>query len=197
MRNKIIITLYFASIVLLAFAFKKWSENSRKNNQFLKYLAVNESFDLDNFIDSEEYEFYGERIEIKSNCITALYITCSTGCLPCINDIVSYNDFFKKEGFMNMPVQQFVIVLDSIKKRALRFIKTTEFITPVAFGNDNKYSPFLQSYGHFSDTQQLLLIHNNRKKVFFRVRLSKGKMTSYKYKQNLLNSANKFFKLLE
>jgi len=183
MKNKYIITLYLVSIILLALSVKMWSE---RKNRPKSYLAVNETFDLQKFIDSEEYQFHSEKIKVKPDHITALYVINSSGCTPCINNVISFTYYLEKKNFNSMPVQQFVVVIDSSKNRLLRFIKTTDFVTPVAFGYDDNYAPYLQSFGNIRDSRQLLFISNDNNKIFFRLHLSKGKMTTDSYKEKMI-----------
>lgn len=190
MKNKLIIAFYLLSIILLALSMKM---RIHWKNRPKPYLVLNEIFDLQKFIDSEKYQFHGEKIKLKSNHITALYVINSAGCSPCINNVISFNYYLEKKDFNGISVQQFVVAIDSSKKRLLRFVKTAEFVTPVAFGYDEKYAPYLQSFGKSRNSSQLLFISNDYKKVFFRLLLSKGQMTSDIYKDKMINNAEQAF----
>jgi len=190
MINKLSITFYLLGIVLLSVTAKMWSD---KKAQPKLYLTVSEPFDFELFMNSDNYESYGDKLNVKPDVITALYVISSASCSSCINEIISYNYYFKQNGFKNTPVQQFVVVLDSSRKRALRFVKTTEFITPVAFGYDEKYAPFLTTFGEMQDKRQLLLIDNNSQTIFFRIHLRKGSMSSISSKEKILKIAEKAF----
>lgn len=191
MMNKLSITLYFLSIVLISVTIKMWSE---KRNQPNHYFTLNEKFDFESFLNSDNYEIYGDTLNIKSDLITAMYVINSASCSSCINEIVGYNSYFRQYGFYNTPVQQCVVVLDSSRKRAVRFVKTTEFVPPVLYGYDDKFAPFLTTFGEMQDNRQLLLIDNNSQTIFFRLHLRKGKMSSIFEKKKILKIAENAYK---
>ena len=184
--KKLPIICYLLGIILIAITLKI---RSGHNTQKSAYIAVNENLDLNEFLNSEKFEFYGEKYQLKPNHITALFVISSAQCKPCINEVINFNYFFLKYNLKTLPIQQCVAIIDSSKKRALRFIKTTEFITPVVFGNDEKYVPFLHSFGSRKVNRQLLLINNNSNTVFFRIHLKKGKMTSESLMKKIIKNA--------
>ena len=70
-------------------------------------------------------------------------------------------------------------------------LKTTEFITSVLFGHDNKFASILQSYGNSKDQRQIILFDNNSQTIFFRTHLKKGEKSSDYEKESMLYEAKK------
>jgi hypothetical protein len=186
--NKLAIILYLGGIVFLALAAKTWRENRSLLNPYIK---VNEQFDINSFLDSSDYSHRGDKFELKPDHITVLYLLTSADCSPCYNEVISFNYYFQKYGFEEKDIQQLVIVIDPNKKQINRFVKTTEFITPVLYGHDKKFANILQSYDNLKDYRQIILFDNNSRSVFFRAHLTKGEMTSDSHKVDILSEAKR------
>ena len=153
-------------------------------------METNEKFDLNEFINSKSYSKKSDIIDKNTNTITAIYVISTTACSPCLNEVIGYSKFINKNNFNDLPVLQIVAVIDSIPKRAMRFVKTAEFIIPVIWGSDNKYKPVLQKYGNQKETQQLILYDKELKVIFFRTILSKTP-TSEIFKKTIFEKAKR------
>lgn len=86
-----------------------------------------------------------------------------------------------------------VAFIEQNTKKALRLVKTTEFVTPVIYGYDDKYAPFLLSFGAKTTKRQLLLIDNKSGKIFFRMLLPLSKPADDSYRKEMTTKAKKSF----
>ena len=173
-KNITAILFFIGGIILVILAGKIWFE--RNNQESKLFLNENEIFDLNYFIESSVNLSDDKRINLNEKSIIVLFLTTDDICSPCINEAISYTYYFKKFGFGGNNPQQLVVVVDPDKKRIKRFVKTTEFITPVLYGHDNKYDTFFQSYDLKEDQRQLILFDNNSRRVFFRAHWIRGIM---------------------
>lgn len=187
--KKLTIVLYLVGFVFIGLSVKKLVESSIYKNESNKFLLVNELFDLKNFLHSDKYKIYGDNIEIKPNHITALYVITSVSCSVCINEIIKYNHFFNDKTILDKSIQQFVVLVEKDNNKALRLVKTTEFVTPVIYGYDTQYLINLLSFGKATSKRQLLLIDNDSKKIFFKTLLPLSKPTDISYKEKIIREA--------
>jgi len=178
---------YGIGIILIILTIRTWKKNQAINKDY--FVAVDVSFNIGEFMNSDSFDWYGDKFSPDSNAVTALHLIKTTSCSGCTNEIIGYYRFLKDNGFMNMKVQQFVVVIDTVKSKALRFIKTSELFEPVMYGSDTNYTDFLRTFGLNVEDRQLILISNSKNKIFFRTVLQKSRMSSIKYKKGIIKEA--------
>lgn len=189
--NKITIAFYIIGIFFFVLAGKLWIENTNQNEFDDKYISVNEPFNFNDFINI--LEPYGDIPELDHSKITALFIMNSNSCNQCINEIINYNLFLEEKKINDQPIQQLIILLDRNKKKTLRFIKTTEFITAVFFGYDERFTSSLQKFADETVTSQLIFVDSKRNNIFFRVNVLQGRIGSIEDKQTIFHEVEKAY----
>lgn len=191
MVKKTVVVLYISGLILLILAIKMRLRSEAIDESCRKYLQVNEPFDIDQLQNSKTFRPYGEPFELKQNYITALFVITSSTYSPCINDLLDFNFFLKQRMIVKKPIQQVVLVLDHDSKRAWRFVKTTEFVTPVIVNNDSSYFSQFRTFGDIQSDRQILFIENSVNTVFFRAIIQQGQASPMKTKEELFEMAEK------
>ena len=200
--TKITALFYLAGLVLLFLAAKTWFANLRgdidrkasESEKIEAYLAVREAFNFDELIESKEFAFFEEKIEIREDKILALYVLTTDACTPCLSELFRYSELLDDLGLAGKPVQHLAIIIDSEESSAERFFQTTDLSIPAGYcKEDGKYAEFLQMFHQFKTSGQLILIDNKADLAFFRAVISTTYGASDNERLRMLYAAEKAY----
>jgi len=176
--------IFILCIVLLMLGAKIYSDKHPKSNS---YKNVNEKWNINTILESQEYSYYPAKPDIQPDDLLIIYTLNSGSCSLCTNEIFSYIKIINKTTFFERNVKQIIILLDNSAKRAYRSARILNVGIPAICGKKNEANISLIKWAKKIDERQLIVYDNKLKKILSRVHLIKSGQTPDTRKNTIIS----------